>query len=401
MTAESTPMLLMIAADDPTQAAALGEMLLHIRPDLHIISFAQRAAQEPGRAQGEKQPDSHGRPGQPDLGVEPDLAMVVEQLGEEIGLLSARVRAAHPGVNLVMIAPRFDERAIAAAARVGAAAIIPSPCESAALIRVIKSQQRKVRFPGRCGAVDTGELLRLHVAAASNGVLHLGIGAIHLEDGQPVHAHCGELRGSEAVRELLRRRGVDATWIEGRSGSTRTIVGRVEGLLERELDDDPSDYVSVEEAPREVIERLDHLASIEDILGVYLLRNTEIVNGRSDASLDDVLISRALTGLARVFLAMEDQQGERSGTEIQATVGEHRLVVDRLGPTRLGFQIGVVVRQATPVCKSLRRLLRQLDRNFRRLLADRARAMGAGASPSSAGADGGGAVETASFHRVA
>lgn len=385
MTAESNPMILMIAADDPTQAAALGEMLHHIRPDLQISSFAQ-----PGD-------------GGPKASGEPDLAMVVEPLGDEIGGLSARVRAAHPNVNLVMIAPRFDERAIAAAAGVGAAAILASPCESAALLRVIKSQQRKVRFSGRCAGVDTGELLRLHVAAASNGVLHLGgggrTGAIHLEDGQPVHAHCGELRGSEAVRELLRWRGVDASWIEGRSGSTRTIVGRVEGLLERDLDDDPTDYVSVEEAPREVIERLDRLAGIEDILGVYLLRNTEIVNGRSDSSLDDVLISRALTGLARVFLAMEDQQGERSGTEIQATVGDHRLVVDRLGPARLGFQIGVVVRQATPVCKSLRRLLRQLDRNFRRLLAERARAMGAGASASSG--SGGGAVEAASFHRVA
>jgi hypothetical protein len=97
-----------------------------------------------------------------------------------------------------------------------------------------------------------------------------------------------------------------------------------------------------------------------------------------------------------VFLAMEDQQGERSGTEIQATVGEHRLVVDRIGPSRLGFQIGVVVRQATPVCKSLRRLLRQLDRNFRRLLSDRGRAMQAGVPVSNA--DG---RVVANFHRVA
>jgi hypothetical protein len=386
MTAESTHMTLMIAADDPTQVVALGEMLHHIRPDLHITSFAQPQSEEP------------------------DMAMVVEQVGEQVGGLSALVRAAHPGVNLVMIAPRFDERVIAAAARVGVAAIIPSPCESAALIRVLKSQQRKVRFPGRCGSVDTGELLRLHAAATSNGVLHLSgsgrTGAIHLEDGQPVHAHCGELRGSDAVRELLRWRGADAAWNDGRSGSMRTIVGRVEGLLERDLDDEPSDYASVEEAPREVLERLDHLASIEDILGVYLLRNTEIVSGRNDSSLDEVLISRALTGLSRVFLAMEDQQGERSGTEIQATVGEHRLVVDRIGPARLGFQIGVVVRQATPVCKSLRRLLRQLDRNFRRLLSDRARAAQAqtqvapSASTAASNADGGVGVEAA-FHRVA
>jgi hypothetical protein len=380
MTAESTTLTLMIAADDPTQAAALGEMLHNIRPDLRITTFAQMPSEE-----------------------QPDVAMVVEQAGEHVGGLSARVRAVHPDVNLVVIAPRFDERAIHAAARVGAAAIIASPCETAALIRVLKSQARKVRFAGRCGSVDTGELLRLHAAAASNGVLYLAGdgrgGAIHIEDGQPVHAHSGELRGSDAVRELLRWRSVEATWIEGRSSSTRTIVGRVEGLLERELDDEPSDYASVDEAPREVLERLDHLAKIEDILGVYLLRNTEIVSGRNDSSLDEVLISRALTGLARVFLAMEDQQGERSGTEIQATVGEHRLVVDRIGPSRLGFQIGVVVRQATPVCKSLRRLLRQLDRNFRRQLSDRARAVQTGTSAGSG--DGGGSAEAASFHRVA
>jgi hypothetical protein len=379
MTTESTPLTLMIAAEDPTQGTALGEMLHNLRPDLRITNFTESPSES-----SESQPA---------------VAMVVEQVGEQVGELSARVRAIHPDVHLVMIAPRFDERAISAAAKVGAAAIIPSPCESAALNRVIKSQERKVRFPGRCGGVDTAELLRLHAAAGSNGVLHLGdavrAGAIHIEDGQPVHAHCAELRGAEAVRELLRWRGVEATWIEGRSGSARTIVGRVEGLLEREVDEETSVDSTVEQAPREVLERLGHLARIDDILGVYLLRNTEIVTGHNDESLDEALISRALTGLARVFLAMEDQQGERSGTEIQATVGEHRLVVDRLGPARLGFQIGVVVRQATPVCKSLRRLLRQLDRNFRRLLADRPR------GDATEGAAGGSGVAAASLHRVA
>src|SRR5689334_17266951 len=162
MTAESTPLMLMIAADDPTQATALGEMLLAIRPDLRITSFGNGTGADAGQ---------------------PDVAMIVEQVGEQVGDLSSRVRAAHPDVNLVMIAPRFDERAITAAARVGAAAILASPCESAALSRVLKSLERKVRFPGRCGGVDTGELMRLHAAAASNGVLHLSgggrVGAIH------------------------------------------------------------------------------------------------------------------------------------------------------------------------------------------------------------------------------
>ena len=50
-------------------------------------------------------------------------------------------------------------------------------------------------------------------------------------------------------------------------------------------------------------------------------------------------------------------------------LGTVRLVVDRLGPKEMGYQVGVVVRQASPVCKSLRRLLRQIDRSFSRALA--------------------------------
>ena len=47
-------------------------------------------------------------------------------------------------------------------------------------------------------------------------------------------------------------------------------------------------------------------------------------------------------------------------------------MLDRVGPPEVGYQVGVLVRQAAPVCKSLRRLLRQIDRAFIR--ADKARA---------------------------
>ena len=46
MTAESTTLTLMIAADDPNQATALGEMLHNIRPDLRITSFAESPSLE-------------------------------------------------------------------------------------------------------------------------------------------------------------------------------------------------------------------------------------------------------------------------------------------------------------------------------------------------------------------
>jgi hypothetical protein len=187
---------------------------------------------------------------------------------------------------------------------------------------------------------------------------------------------------------MLRWTEVDASWIAGRSAGARTIVGRVEGLLERELSHDSPRHQVVEEAPSDVLQRIDNLAGIEDILGAFLMRNTEIVYGRNDSSLDAAVVGRALCQLARVYHDMEGQQGDRAGSEIQATVGDHRLVVDRVGPASLGFQVGVVVRQATPVCKSLRRLLRQLDRAFRKSLAARAR-------------QGGGPRQGPGLHRVA
>jgi hypothetical protein len=372
----STPLTLLISAHDPQQRAALAEMLHSIRPDAHVL-------QESGEADA----------------IEPDVAMVVESADPELGQLSRRVRAAHPGVALVVIAPRFDDRAIEVAAEVEAAAIVASPCEPGALARVLEAHDRRVDFAGRCRAVETRELLRLHVVASSNGILHLATshqqsGAIHIEDGQPVHAHTAENRGAEALREMLGWTDAKATWIAGRSAGARTIVGRIEGLLERDLGEADRSPSEVEDAPRDVLDKIDRLAQTPDILAAYLLRNTEIVTGRNDSSLDEAVIGRALTRLAQVFHDMEEQQGDGAGTEIQATVGEHRLVVDRLGPTRLGFQIGVVVRQATPVCKSLRRLLRQIDRSFRKSLSAGARSQPSPTPPTSR-------TETTALHRVA
>lgn len=382
-----TPLTLLIAAHDPTQGAALAEMVQSLRPGVHVVQF------------GEGEGESEG---------EAAVGMVVEPGGEQLGELSSRVRASHPGISLVIIAPRFDDRAIDVAARVEAAAIIPSPCEAGVLLRMLKAQERKIQFSGRCGAVETSELLRLHALALSSGILHLRVddrsGAIHLEDGQPVHAHCDGQRGADAVRELLGWTGGKATWIAGRSASARTIVGRIEGLLERDIGDVRSGRDSLDEAPRDVLDKIERLAQTPDILAAYLLRNTEIIAGTNDSSLDEAVVARALSRLAQVFLDMEDQQGDGAGSEIQATVGEHRLVVDRMGPSRLGFQVGVVVRQATPVCKSLRRLLRQIDRSFRKSLAAAARkqaSAGTGSGSAGSGFGDSGAREATSLHRVA
>lgn len=376
----TSPLTLLIAAHESSHREVLAEMIQMLRPDVLIEQFDVEGREEEA------------------VGVV-DVAMVVETTPDKIGELSAQVRARHGDAALVIIAPRFDERAISVAAQVEASAIVASPCEPVALARAIEAQERTVRFSGRCAGVETGQLLRLHAAASSDGILHLASdgrqGAIHFEDGQPVHAYCGESVGADAVRELLAWTGAKVSWMTGRSGSARTILGRIEGLLERDLGGEPV-QLEVDEAPRVVLDKLERLSQTQDILGAYLLRNTEIITGHTDASLDAVIIGRALSRLARVFHDLEEQQGDLAGTEIQATVGEHRLVVDRLGPTRLGFQVGVVVRQATPVCKSLRRLLRQIDRSFRKSLVAAARQQGAsGGAPdqSPRGASG--------LHRVA
>ena len=44
-------------------------------------------------------------------------------------------------------------------------------------------------------------------------------------------------------------------------------------------------------------------------------------------------------------------------------------MVDRIGPEEAGFQAAVAVYQAAPVSKSLRRLIRQIDRAFHKAIA--------------------------------
>ena len=121
-----------------------------------------------------------------------------------------------------------------------------------------------------------------------------------------------------------------------------------------------------------VVEKLARLAQTPDVLGAFLLRHAEVITGRCVPALDEQLASRALCRLANVFFDVEAQPQSAADGEVQAVVGDLRLVLDRVGPREAGFQVGVVVRQAAPVCKSLRRLLRQIDSSFERVTPARA-----------------------------
>ncbi len=281
------------------------------------------------------------------------------------------------GVPLVGITRRADEAKVASACHLGAVAILVKPFDLEALLQVMRTPTADAGFSGSCSGVPTAQLLSLHCAAAHDGVLHLRVGAtatrpersgvVFFEAGQPVHATAGGLVGADAVHAILAWRDAEATWVHGITRSARTIVGRWEGIFAggvRSTTDAAELDHMVALAHPEVVEKLARLAQTPDVLGAFLLRHAEVITGRCVPALDEQLAARALCRLAHVFFDVEAQPQSAADGEIQAVIGDVRLVLDRIGPREAGFQVGVVVRQAAPVCKSLRRLLRQIDTSF-------------------------------------
>jgi len=298
---------------------------------------------------------------------------------DAVASIVGEVERRYAGVPLVGIAPRIDDARVEAACHLGAAGLLAKPFPVAVLLQLLRNPAPDAGFLGTCSGVPTPQLLTLYCTAGHDGVLHLRCsatatrpersGTIFLEAGQPVHALAGALTGPEAVHAMLAWRDAEATWVPGVMRCARTIVGRWEGLLagvpRRGVDAQDLDRVVAVAYP-EVVEKLARLAQTPDVLGAFLLRHAEIVAGRCVPGLDEQLAGRSLCRLAHVFFDVEAQPTAGASGEIQAVIGELRLVLDRTGPAGAGFQVGVVVRQAAPVCKSLRRLLRQIDAAFAR-----------------------------------
>ncbi len=287
------------------------------------------------------------------------------------------------GVPLFCAVSGVDDETIARACHLGAAGLLVRPYSTSNIHHLLATPVPDAGFAGACVGVPTALLLTLHCTAGADGILHLRCdgtqareertGSIFLEGGQPVHAIAGNLAGSDAVHAMLSWIDAEASWLPGQARCARTIVGRWEGLLarsrsDRQLDDAESIERLVAVAYPDVVEKLSRLAQTPDVLGAFLLRHAEIITGRCATVLDEQLASRALCRLAHVFFDVEAQPNEESGREVQAVIGDLRLVLDRIGPVEAGFQVGVIVRQAAPVCKSLRRLLRQIDTAFTRAL---------------------------------
>ncbi|MEE9384495.1 MAG: DUF4388 domain-containing protein [Nannocystaceae bacterium] len=298
--------------------------------------------------------------------------------------LLEELRSEYPNLPIFAVTRRTDDAQVEAAVQLRVSAVLRAPVEATDVLRALNAPATAVEFLGHCRGVPAAMLLSLHCEARNAGVLHFRhlsdgrIGSIHLESGQPVHASSNGQVGADAVREVLGWQESTVTWVPGSSDCARTIVGRWEGLLRNSPSQGTSDARhTVPVAFPEVMEKLARLAQTPDILGAYLLQNAEVITGRCTPILDESVMGRALCRLAHVFHDVEGQSDD-PGTEIQATVGQLRLVVDRIGPRSVGFQVGVIVRQASPVCKSLRRLLRQIDRSFNKAMKKSEEARGTG-----------------------
>lgn len=280
-------------------------------------------------------------------------------------------RRTFPHAELILVGERTEVPQVELAVRLRAAALIRTPCEASAFQDVFQRVSPMAALQGTCRGLLTVEILAMYCQTGADGALYLHrsddgtAGCIHVEGGQPTHAATGALVGPEAVQAMLQWDDVDCRWIPGRSCPARTIIGRWEALMTTLTPAMPEEPVLPLAIPQ-VIDKLVRLAQTPDILGAFLLKNGEVVTGRCLPELDERVLGRTLSRLANIQFDIEGIDGETAGDEVQASLGSVRLVVDSLGPLELRYQVGVVVRQASPVCKSLRRLLRQIDRSFQR-----------------------------------
>jgi hypothetical protein len=243
------------------------------------------------------------------------------------------------------------------------------PTDVVALRQVLEAPRPSRAYSRHCRGIMLAELVALHCRAHAHGVLSITDqdaqhGAIHIEGGEIVHANFGSLIGPAAITAMLQGSESHASWLAGDARSPRTVLGRWQSLLTG-----PDLHHETETAGEHVhsvvVERISRLAQTPDILGAFLLHDRTVVAGSCRPGLDPSKLGGVLVNLSEVAHALESARAEQ---ELQCVVAELRFVVDRVGPPELGYSVGVVVRPASAVCKSLRRLLRQIDRAFRRSL---------------------------------
>ncbi len=374
--------------------------LLIVRSDLSDLPRLQSElarAQDPLRLVGASDPSS------PPCACEGEWVGAVIDLDapEEQGRqITAAVRAKCAGVPVFGSSVEPTPEVLGRAARMELAGLVPWPCTAADLRRLGQVSHPDPAPSGRCAGIDSARLVALHAQAREDGVLvfwrpvapgeNMTVGSVHLESGQVVHAAVDGHVGVDAAREILSWSDAQVCWLPGRTGASRTIVGHWTGLLHKAANEGQPASDALEQAISiaypEVVEKLSRLSHTPQVVAAFLLRHGEILSGAALPDLDEGALRHAASSLSRVLADMVTAAPEPdAGTgamlrgpsaiqadtarEIQAIAAGVRIVVDRIGPEEAGFQAAVAVYQAAPVSKSLRRLIRQIDRAFHKAIA--------------------------------
>jgi hypothetical protein len=119
------------------------------------------------------------------------------------------------------------------------------------------------------------------------------------------------------------------------------------------------------------MERLKRLFSTPGILGVYLLKDAVVIWGHSLFAPLNPLVARSFSSLAYLYYDAHATSTTLSPVdkfEAQATVGTRRYVLSRIGEGENHLLVGILVSPHHPICKSLQRYLRQIDRSYRRAM---------------------------------
>ena len=128
------------------------------------------------------------------------------------------------------------------------------------------------------------------------------------------------------------------------------------------------DERSIEAAARDLTWRLEAIFESESVLATYVLRGGLPVVSFQHAELDE-LPRTVVTHTSQLLVEIDPRLDDETEPKVHTLVGSYRVTVMRIGPRPLGYHVGVMIEADSPIEHSLWRLLRQLDRAFRKRLA--------------------------------
>lgn len=223
------------------------------------------------------------------LGAQPfDVVLTDLRLGERDGIdLIHSVRQAHPSVRPILMSAYATARDVQVALAQGAVTVLCKPFTPEELRAAIQQAvEQGTGFHGSFHGISLIDMLQvLHQSRRSLKVSVSGAmtGAIHLRDGQVVHAEAGSRQGEEAFRALLAEPAGNLQTASAVDDVDVTITRDFQGLLIdslRVLDEeragsgdatgwewDESAGVPINEGRSEVANVKDALAKIMEIDG--------------------------------------------------------------------------------------------------------------------------------------